>query len=72
MLGVDHRLDHAGVAALRGDAVEMLLHRDRVGGGLLRGRIVPLAEDLDDVPLLARLVERFMDAIMAVAVDGGP
>ncbi len=71
MLGVEHRLHDAGVAALRGEAVEMLLHGDGVGGHLLRGRIVPLAVDLDDVPLLAGLVERLVDAVVAVLVDGG-
>src|SRR4029450_3770956 len=32
MLRVDHRLHDAGIAALRGDAVELLVHGDRVRG----------------------------------------
>src|SRR5271154_4924279 len=38
VLRVEHRLHDAGVAALRGKPVEMLLHRDRVGSYLLGGR----------------------------------
>ena len=71
MLGVEHGLHHAGVAALRGEAVEMLLHGYRVGGRLLRGRIVPLADHLDHVPLLARLAESLVDAVVAIGVDRG-
>ena len=70
LLGVEHRLDDAGIAALGGISVEVLLHRNGVGGHLLRRRIVPLAVDLDDVPLLAALCQRLMDAVVTVAVDG--
>ena len=71
MLGVDHGLHDAGVAALGGDAVERALHGDRIGRRLLRRRIIPLADDLDDVPLLAGGVERLVDAVVAVGVDRG-
>ena len=70
MLGVDHRLDDAGVAALRGDGVEVLVHGDRIRGHFLRGGIVPLADHFDRVPLLARSLEDFLDALVAVAIDG--
>ena len=60
------RLHDAGVAALRGDAVEVLVHGDRVGGHLLGGAVVPLADHLDHVPLLARGLERLVDAVVAV------
>src|SRR6185503_9693522 len=62
MLGVDHRLHDTRVPALRGDAVEMLVNGDRIGGDLLRGRVVPLADDFDDVPLLAGGLEHLLDA----------
>ena len=48
----------------------MLLHSDCVGGHLLRGRVVPFAVDFDDVPLLAGLIQRLVDAVVTVAVDG--
>jgi hypothetical protein len=69
--GVDHRLHHAGIAALGGNAVERLVHGNRVRRRLLRGRVVPLAEHFDDIPSLAAGIERFMDAIMTIGVDRG-
>ena len=71
MLGVDHRLHDSGVAALRRDRVELLVHGDRVGRDLLRRRVVPLADHFDRVPLLARGLEHFLDALMPVAIDRG-
>ena len=68
VLGVEHRLHDTGVAALR-EAVEMLLQRSHVGGDLLRCRIVPLAVDFDNVPLLAGHHQRLVDAVVTVAVD---
>ena len=70
MLGVDHRLDDAGVAALCGDGVEVLVHGDRIRGHLLRGGIVPLADHFDRVPFLARSLEDLLDALVAVTIDG--
>ena len=70
LFGVHDGLHDAGVAALGGVAVEMLLHSDCVGGHLLRGRVVPFAVDFDDVPLLAGLIQRLVDAVVTVAVDG--
>ena len=69
MVGVDHRLDDAGVAALRGNAVERAVGGDGVGRGLLRHAVIPLADDLGDFPLLARRVERLVDAVVPVGVD---
>src|SRR5690606_30716815 len=41
MAGVEHRLHHAGIAALRGDADEGAVGGDGVGGGLLRHAVTP-------------------------------
>ena len=71
MLGVDHRLHDAGVAALRGDAVELLVHGDRIGGDLLRGRVIPLADTSTISQFLPVACERLVDAVMAVGVDRG-
>src|ERR1041385_1298606 len=56
-------------AALDIDAVELLVHGDRVRGGLLCRAVVPLADHLDDLDLLARLVEDLVEADVAIAVD---
>ena len=48
--GVHHRLHGAGRAALDGDAVELAVHGDGVGGDLLRGAVVPVADDLRRSP----------------------
>ena len=71
VLGVDHRLHDAGVAALAGDAVERAVGGDGVGGHLLRRRVVPLAHDLGDFPGLAGGGEDLVDAVVAVGVDRG-
>ena len=67
--GVHHRLHGAGRAALDGDAVELAVDGDGVGRHLLRGAVVPVADDLDDLPVAAGGVEDLVDADRAVAVD---
>src|SRR5205823_13399756 len=68
MLGIDHGLNNTGVAALRRDRVEMLVHGDRIRGYFLRRRIVPFADHFDRVPLLARGLQHFLDTIVTVAI----
>ena len=71
MPSVDEGLHHAGVAALGGDAVEVLLHGDGVGRRLLGGRIVPLADHFHHVPFLAGGIEGLMNPGMTVGVHRG-
>ncbi len=67
--GVHHRLHGAGRAALDGDGVELAVHGDGVGGHLLGGAVVPVADHLHHLPLAAGAVEHLVDADRAVAVD---
>ena len=71
MTRIDHRLHHTGIATLCGDAVELLVHGDRVGCRLLRDAVVPLADDFHHVPLLARGSEHFLDAVVTIGVHRG-
>ena len=69
MLGGHHRLHGAIRAALREHAVEMAVHGERIGGHLLRGAGVPIANHLGDVELVACAFHDFAEADMAVTVD---
>ena len=71
MTGIYHRLNDARVTALCSNAVEFLVHRDGIGGCLLRRRIIPLAQNLDNIPFLACSGKGFVDPVVAIGIDRG-
>ena len=69
MMRIDQRLDCPGGTALRVNAVEFLVDRNRVGDGFLRGAVIPLSDDFDYLELLARFIEDLVESVVPVAVD---
>ncbi|CLP91927.1 Uncharacterised protein [Mycobacterium tuberculosis] len=69
VLGIDHRLHHAGVATLGGDAVKRAIGGDRVSRDLLGHAIVPLAHDLGHLELLAGSLQLLVKPGVTVGVD---
>ena len=72
MTGIHQRSDRTGRAALNGDAVELLVDGDRIGGDLLGGAVIPHADDLNHFPVLAGGIEHLVNALVAIAIDRGP
>ena len=67
VLGIDHRLDHAGITALSSKAVEPLVHGDRIGCDFLGSRIVPFPT-ADRVPFLSGRLKHFLNAFVPVTI----
>src|SRR5438445_261207 len=75
----DHRMPRVeegahgtGRAALHIDAGEILVDGDRVGGRLLRRAVIPLADHLDHLELLARFVQDLVKPVVPIAIDRVP
>jgi len=69
MAGIEQRLNRAGRAALGDHGVERAMNGERIGGHLLGRAVVPIADDLHDLPRTFGRVEDFVDADRAVTVD---
>ena len=70
MLRVDHGTDRSGRATLNGNPIEMLVHGNGISHDLLRGAVIPAADDFHGFPISARFFQDFLNAFVTIAIDG--